>query len=480
MVYPGKWCLLCGLGLMMSLAACGDDEKEPPSAMVEPDMGADSVEDAADEPDSGDVPDLMQDVSPEDMVDVPDMTPDVGDADMVDMVEEDMGPEPEVFPGWAEVPVAPMMWVDGLPLIEVQASSQGEDMVLIDEPQPYVMDTLAQTFFVDDEIAGDLLFHEFDITLGGRALGRFPIKGRDMTPDETTLGVDIGGLVGQLYFGNRFTVFDYPQRQFLLADAAPPPELPPPGYEDAPRAEALYDLPNLFPIVTTEVGAAGEVRLLGDTSSRMTFITQRVFDAIDDGSLPRVEGYRFQTNFGEDPGFLTRLPELRLGEVVVRDLEAVIIPDDNHIVGLLRGNGVEMEGFLGAGFWSRFAVGLDGHTFSFDSGSEGGLKKLIFWGDGAPLEAWEGRWTRVAVELTQRQGEIQCEMVFTDSAAQAAGLVPGTVLMGIDGTPVMDLTLTQARAMLQGELDQTRTLLIRLPDSEEEIEVTVAIEEVLP
>lgn len=457
-------------------AACGGEDPQSPAPT--PDMGMEdmALEDMAHQ-DQGDLP--SEDTGA-DVVDEEEIGEDVGPDGIEDMGPdmEDMGEEP--FPGWEAVEPVPMMWVDGLALIQAHVASTEDEALPIDRPMPYVMDTLSQTFFADVDVVGDPLFHEVDITVGNRDLGRLAVKGRSMEPDEAYLGLDIGGLVGHLYFNNRFTVFDYPNQQFYLVDQAPPPELPPPGYEDAPRAEALYDLPNIIPVVTTVIGEAGETVLLADTSSRMTFVTQRVFDAIDDGTLPQVGGYRFQTNFGEDPGFLTRLPSLQLGGAVVEDLEAVVIPDENHLVGVLRANGVEMEGYLGAGFWSRFALGLDGHIFSQESGSEGGLKKLIFWGDGQRPEAWEGRWTRVGVVLTWRQGQIQAEMVLEGSSAQEAGLVPGTRITAIDGVSTQEMPLEEARSLLRGEVGQTRSLEIWLPEAEAATLVEVAIEEFLP
>jgi hypothetical protein len=464
------------LSILLALAACGDDQEAAAPAPVM-DLGQEEEEDAA-------TPDLPVDQGDEDAAldQGADLAP---DADVMEDVVEDADAPPEEdieeppFT-WEGVAPQPMVLAGDLALIEAELTSAGDPPLLIEAPLLYVMDTLSQTFFADDEVVGDLLFHEVYIRVGDKDLGLLAVKGRDMTPDEANAGIDIGGLVGHLYFNNRFTVFDYPRAQFFLVDQAPPPELPPPGYEDAPRGEALYDLPNLIPVVRPVIGAAGEVALLGDTSSRMTFVARRVFDAVDDGSLPRVEGYRFQTNFGEDPGFLTRLPRLQLGDVVVEDIEAVVVPDDNHVVGLLRANGVEMEGFLGANFWGRFALGVDGHVFSRDSGSEGGLKQLIFWGDGAPPARWAGRWTRVGVELSWRGGEVQVEMVFVGSAAEAAGLAPGAALLAIDGEDAAEMTLDEARARLQGEVGQVRRLRVRLPDAADPVEVEVAIEEILP
>ena len=457
MIVHSRASLWCVTALLVALAACGDDKEAaqqvPDDGNNAPDMGMDIDEppqDLQEDPgQEGDAPDPPEDVEPE--------------------VED----EPQEPPfAWDEAPVVPMALVDGLPLIDVTIDAQG--------PFPFVVDTLSQTIFVDVDIVGDDLFHQAEVSLGeDKDLGELIVKGRDMDPDEANLGVDIGGLVGQRYLDNRFTLLDYPGRQVRLLDRTPPEDVsPPPGHEDQPLHTFFYELPNLFPVVVPTVGADTEVPLLADTSSRMTFISQRAFDAIDDGTLPQIGGYRFLSNFGEAAAFLTRLPEFRFGELVVRDLVVGVVPDDNHLVAVLEPNGVSVEGFLGANFWNRFAVGVDGFRIPGMGQSEGGTKLFFVWGDGTPLEEQLASWVRVGVELARRDGGVIIEMVFEGSDAAAQGLVQGAVIESIDGQAAAELTLEEVRQRLTGQVGESRTLMVTLPEAEGPTEVVVQVEAV--
>ena len=433
-------CLVC--------TACSDDGDDS-VAVPSPDIGLDTGMDAV----------------VEDEVEAPeDAAPEV----IEDVVDEEV---PEPF-SWEAIQVEPMALVDGLPLIEGRVDGQG--------PLSFVVDTLSQAIFVDVDVVGDDLFHEAEVSIGSRDLGTVIVKGRPMTPDERFAGVDIGGLVGQAYLSERFTVVDYPRRRFYLSDEVPPVALPPPGYEDAPRQEVLYELPNLLTTVNPTIGAAGEVVLLGDTSSRMSYVTRRVFDAVDDGSLPRVEGWRFSSNFGEDPAFLTRLPSVRFGDLEVEGLEVAVIPDEHHLKAVLEPNMVFAEGFLGAGFWARFALGIDGNRIDMGGMSEGGTRTFVLWGDGSEPQDWAGRWDKVGIEVALAEDQVVVEMVFVGTGAEGAGLVPGAVIEAIDGAPVAEAGLEAVRDMLRGEVGEPRSMRVRLPGEGEAAEVSVEVEEILP
>jgi hypothetical protein len=389
---------------------------------------------------------------------------------MVDLPETpplDLAPEMDSAPGSAWDDPVPLTVVDGLPLFE--GSVDGGP------PMPFLFDTLAQIVFLDEDLVGDVLYHETPLVLGDDDLGTFQVKGRSMTPDEIFLGLDIAGLVGQAYIWKRFLVLDYPGGRFFQMQA--PPDLdadPLPGWEGAPPWIIDVQLQNAFPVVRPSLGDGGPVALLADTSSPITTITQSVFDALDDGSLPRVAGYVWSSKYGSEAAFLTRLPTVRFGALEVTGLAAAVIPDDHHLVTILGPNGVDVVGWLGAGFWERFALGIDP-----EDGTEESPQLFYLWGDGAPPEGAEGRWDKVGLEPAWRDGGIVIEMVYAGSDAEAQGITAGDALLAVDGAAAGGVSLEALRERLRGAVGETRVLSVTHADGGAE-DLTVLVEEILP
>lgn len=374
-------------------------------------------------------------------------------------------PDIPTVPTWDE-PV-PLNVVGGLPLFD--GSVDGGPTL------PFVFDTLAQMIFLDEDIVGDVLYHETDLLLGDDALGIFQVKGRSMLPDEVYLGVDIAGLVGQAYIWKRFIVLDYPGGHFYQMLVPPDLETDPlPGWAGAAPWTVDVQLQNAFPVVRPVLVDGDPVSLLADTSSPITTITQSVFDAFDDGTLPRVEGYVWSSKYGTEDGFLTRIPSVRFGDLVVTDLEAVVIPDDHHLVTILGPNGVDVQGWLGAAFWERFALGIDPKD-----GTEESPQVFYLWGDATEPAHFAGRWDKVGVELAWRDGEILVEMVYAGTDAEAKGLVASVALTAVDGTPVDGMSLDAIRNLLRGPPGDTKVVSIHPPDGFL-MDIQVMVEEILP
>jgi len=379
---------------------------------------------------------------------------------------------------WGE-PV-PMQVVDGLPIVEGTVDDSG--------PLPFVVDTLSQVIFVDSGIVDTIAYTEATIGVGPLDLGFISVKGRDLSPDASFTGLPVAGLLGAQFLTDRVTVLDYPNRQaYLTTTLLSSPLVPLPSYETAPQHVLKYRLPNLMAVLEPTIGPAGEVALLADTSSRITIVYQRVFDAIaaEAGvALPQLAGYRFATKYAEEPGFVTRLPALDLpladgSTLTVPNVAAVVLPDDNHLVGLLSTVGVNVEGYLGANVWERFAVAISGHDFAPDDVDH---RAMVLWGDGSPptdgIDTTD-HWRRVGVELTWSPVDdaITVHMVYQGTSAQAEGVLIDEVLTAIDGGAVTDLA--SARASLQGTVGDTRTLTLLDSDGLSR-EVTVTIEDLLP
>ena len=386
--------------------------------------------------------------------------------DTSDTTTTDAGPEPDAPPvsPWA-LPV-PLSIVGGLPVF-MGSVDGGPEM-------PFLFDTLAQIVFLDEDIVGDVLYHEADLLLGDDPVGTLQVKGRSMLPDEVYLGMDLAGLVGQAYLWERFLVLDYPGG--LLYQLPEPVDVaasPPPGCEGLPHWTVDVQLQNAFPVVRPVLGDAG-VPLLADTSSPMTTLTRSTFDALDDGTLPRVAGYLWTSKYGAEDAFLTRIPSLRFGALTVTDLEAVVIPDDHHLVTILGPSGVDVVGWLGAGFWERFALGIDP-----GEGTEESPQVYHLWGDGADPAHFAGHWDKVGVELAWRDDAVVVEMVYLGTDAATRGVLVGDGLTAIDGAATAGMPLEDVRALLRGAPGDTVVLTLLHADGATE-DLAVLIEEILP
>ena len=389
-------------------------------------------------------------------------------------VTEEISEPPEVHEQEVEIVEAepwadpvPMTVVDGLPMID---GSVGDSAIY-----PFVIDTIAQVCFADDELVGDFLYHELDATFGNETVEMMLIKGRDMTLDEKYMGVDIGGLIGQQYIMKRFLLLDYPAGEFRAMPGVPDYAGDPlPGLGDGEPAVIEIALQNAFPVIKAEIGQGNEVPLLADTTSRITVVTQSVFDAMDTGDLPQVPGYIYESKYGVEEAFLTRIPSISFGDLEVTDLEAVVIPDDHHLKAVLEPNAVFVEGFLGAAFWARFVLGIDAM-----GGTEFDPQKYLLWGDGSEPNGWEGRWTKVGVELIWLEGEIVVEMVYAGTAAETVGLEPGDLLLSVDGADTSGVSLEDVRTMLQGEAGTVLSLGVEKADGTLPF-VDVEMEVILP
>ncbi len=393
-------------------------------------------------------------------------TPDGADA-AADLPPTDVAPEADTPPTTAWDEPVPLTRIGGLALFE--GSVDGGPTL------PFLFDTLAQVVFLDEDIVGDVLYHELPLILGDDDLGTFQVKGRSMVPDESYLGVDIAGLVGQAYIWKRFLVLDYPGGRFF--QAATPPDLetdPLPGWDGPPPWTVDVELQNAFPVIRPVLGDGDPVSLLADTSSPITTITQSVFDAVDDGTLPQVAGYVWSSKYGTEAAFLTRLPSVRLGDLEVSGLEAAVIPDDHHLVTILGPNGVDVVGWLGAGFWERFVLGIDPKE-----GTEESPQVFYLWGDGAAPAQVAGRWHKVGVELAWRDDGIVVEMVYAGTDAEAQGILVGDALVAVDGAPVDGVALEELRGLLRGAVGESRVLTVFHPAGPQE-ELSVLVEEILP
>ena len=364
-------------------------------------------------------------------------------------------------------------WEDGWP-VEVTLDGQ----VLIEgsfdggEPIWWAMDTGADITYVDAEIVGSEGATTGDVVIGPLDLPQYDVYSLDLSEAEAYIGWDLGGLMGQDLFSGRFTAIDYKGGEAHFFDEVV--EVAPEGVIDGGLlVETHYDLPLSIPVMTVSLSSdAGEVelQLIADTGSGVTLITEDLFDQIDDGTLPRLEGYVWATMYGSDEGFVTRIPWITFGdsaETAIGDSWAVVVPADNHLLPLLRSVGLDCDGFLGFPVYRRFFLGVDG------------LEDRYLW------RAYDGNehidfdeWNRVGIEPVEREGEFVVEMVYRPSDAETQGIEVGDVIAGLDGNDLEHWALDNLKQGLRGSVGDTRTLTIRR--GEEEMEFVVGIDALLP
>ncbi len=334
----------------------------------------------------------------------------------------------------------------------------------------WAMDTGAARTYVDSEITGTSNNVTGDVVIGPLSFPAWQVGSVGLDEAEAYIGWDLGGLMGQNAFADRFVGLDYAGRQAHFLDAEPPEA--PPGTDPDHSYLLPYSLPSSIPVGTVlmQGAAAVEVPVVIDTGSGVTIITQGVFDQLYDGTMPALFGYVWATNYGSDEAFVTRIPSIELGDGPVHSVAyswAVVIPDDNHLFGLLAGNGIDVDGFLGYPFYREFVVGVDGTQDRYVMYPYESLGHLD------PHE-----WHRVGIEPAWRDGGFVVEMVYSPSDAETEGVLVGDEILEVDGADLAGATLDELKHLLRGTPGDEVALTLDRGQGPET--VTVAIEDLLP
>ena len=352
--------------------------------------------------------------------------------------------------------------VDGQALIEGSWDGEG--------PVWWVIDTGAARTYADADLTGTTNFATGDLVIGPLEFLETQVSCTELDEAEAFIGWDLAGLAGQDIFVERFIAVDYraPAAHFFTEV---PAESPPGVVGEAP-AVTPYEVPGGIPVAPVRAGGAQEidVDLIADTGSGVTILLEEFFDAIDDGTLPRLEGYIWGTNYGTDEGFVTRIPTLTVGSdptLTVAGSWAIVIPTDNHLWPLLEGVGIEADGFLGYPFYRELVVGVDGIASNY-----------LWWELDSVEHIDPQEWTRVGIEPSWRDDGFDVEMVFSPSDAATQGLLPGDRILEVDGDDLSTATLDDLKHMLRGDVGTT--VAIRVGRDENEIQLDVEIEDLLP
>ena len=285
----------------------------------------------------------------------------------------------------------------------------------------------------------------------------------DLAEADAFVGVTLGALVGPVILGlTHEVVFVYARSRLYFLDAAPTAS--PWGTVDPP-SQIPFVLTQGIPVVEATLGKAGPVKIIADTGSGVTILTQSIWNKIQDGTLPELGGYVWKTLSGDIPGIVVRLPSVSLGAPVSTALGtwAIVVPDNNIVSNFLISNGLPGV-FLGYPIYRRFVLGFSVPDSQFS-----------FW----PLEKLAepaNEWTRVGFEVSERAGGFQVEWIYVGSDAEKIGVQKGDIVVTIDGAKPSDLG--DCRTRLGGTPGQTRKLSMMRAGAP--LDMTVKIEDLLP
>jgi len=246
-------------------------------------------------------------------------------------------------------------------------------------------------------------------------------------------------------FRGDHVVFDYPQRRFTVARRG---VLEPRGVGIPSKVNAETGLPMI------EATIDGETVPLGiDTGSAGTWVSETLVSqwrarhpdwphATSAAGSANFFGFPFETE-----GILMRLPELRLGDLVARDVGLLAL-DQGFFDWYSRKSAGPVSGFLGGNVLKNFRLEIDfadGMTY-WEAGPPEGPADLDIVGLNLRPEA-DGSLTIVAV-------------VAIDGEPVVAGVQAGDKLMRVGELDVAGATMGAVVDALRGTPGETRTLVV--------------------
>lgn len=415
-------------------------------------------------------------------VDAADVAPDTEGRDVAPDVEPDA--EPDVQPDAPVVcdePTGGAFWATSVPLsfpLDGQPIMVGqwEDDVLTGGERRdihFLIDTGATVSCFDlDLTGGDTTpFTAEFLGLGTTGVCDGIVKGCDLAEAEAYIGIDLEVLLGESTLRRLNTFIDYREHRAWFYRQSP--DSAPPGMEGVTPLVMPYVRQNELPVAEVGLGHGITLPLLTDTGSGVSIITQAYFDEVEAAegrALPRLDGYKWATSYGTDDAFVTRLPEVQLGEAVVRGEWVVVIPDDFHIKALLAQTGIVIEGFVGFPHYRHFLTEFRGPAGEFR-----------FWPYPTADPVADTTWHRVGLDVTGRAEGPRVEMIFSPSDVAGKDVALGDTVLSIDGQDVTGADADTVRGLLHGVPGETRTLVLRRGGAGGEvISVETQVDDLLP
>ncbi len=85
----------------------------------------------------------------------------------------------------------------------------------------------------------------------------------------------------------------------------------------------------------------------------------------------------------------------------------------------------------------------------------------------------EGEFEGIGAYVEMRDGQITIVSPIDGSPAEKAGILPGDVILGVDGENVEGRTLNQVIGLIRGPADSEVVLTVRHPDTDESVEIVI-------
>lgn len=256
----------------------------------------------------------------------------------------------------------------------------------------------------------------------------------------------IGGAVLERYVAE----IDYAGRRFRLHD--PKAFQPPAGSISLPLSFAAGRHIFVDAQIRQEDGALIPVRLVVDTGAGHALSLAHYVDERIQIPQRTLRSYLGRGISGEIQGLTGRLPELHLGDFVLRNLP-VSYPEAGQMPNLGK-----RSGNLGMETLRRFVVFFDYQH-----------KRMILQ-KGSEFDK-PFRFSATGLQVHRKGDFYRVVHVLEGSPAQQQGVLKGDLLLAVDGRPAGDFSMDDLKDLLQEENRQLR-LMFRRGDEEREVTLT--------
>lgn len=385
--------------------------------------------------------------------------------------------------------VIPMELDAWVPRVKVQVDSDGAALaaseMLVDTGAPLTV--LARQIY-DSLPPGSttVTLHAFDLTFPD-----YPGVVMELFGEQTPCADERpGGLIG----GDLLRFFslglDYRGGQaFLLDDTVEPPLL------DAQTEAALQvdvdvlgggiallegvkdhiSVPATRVMVVQTFVEGGQERAMVDTGASMTVISNDLLESLGGTDRPQLCCLSVATLYGPIKGRVSRLRSLRLGPVTVNNLPVVVVDELQLLESISKEVGQQVRLMVGGSFLRLFAVQLDYQNHVLE------LKRYTNPDHISPDEYVGPGFSFCKGKQDTDGNETGMVVldVFEGTDAEDKGVLPGTILVAVDGQSVLEADHDQVRELvLKHPVGSTVDLTFK--GTPGDITKAVLVEELLP
>jgi hypothetical protein len=398
---------------------------------------------------------------------------------------EESGPIYLGQPGMA-IPMELDAWV---PSVKVQADRDGAPLaaseMLVDTGAPLTV-LARQIYDALPPGSTTVTLHAFDLTFPD-----YPGVVMDLFGEQTPCADERpGGLIG----GDLLRFFslglDYRGGQaFLLDDTVEPPPL-----DEQTEAALQVDVdvlgggiallegvseqisvPATRVMVVQTFVEGGQEQAMVDTGASMTVVSNDLLESLGGTDRPQLCCLSVATLYGPIKGRVSRLRSLRLGPVTVDNLPVVVVDELQLLQSISQEVGKEVRLMVGGSFLRLFAVQLDYQDQRLELSRYTNADHVSpdeYVGPG--FSFCKGKQDADGNET----GMVVLD-VFEGTDAEKQGVLPGTIIVAVDGQSVLEMDHDQARElMLEHPVGSTVGLTFKGEPAN--INKAVLVEELLP